>query len=61
MNKFILMNCVYFRNKNKEFTITKCPWSKHFQSLVCLFCSFNITGDIKNFVRILIILVLFDK
>ena len=37
-------------------TTTKFSSSWDFQNVVCLFCTVNITGDIKNFVQIAILL-----
>ena len=44
-----------------EIIITKFPLSCHFQNVVCLFCAFNIARDMKNFVQISTILLLFNK
>ena len=35
-----------------ETITTKFAQSCRFQNVVCIFCAFNITGDIKNFVQI---------
>ena len=49
-----------FRSKILETIIINLEtW--HFQNVVCLFCAFNIAWNIKNFVQISTILVLFKK
>ena len=41
-----------FRSKILEINIKKYPLSRHFQNVVCLFCAFIISRDVKNFVQI---------